>query len=158
MPNKKSFDPGPDISELSMPDTDKARAPDTPEGKTQDAELGFTDRRKKAPRQDTLYQCVVILNMLAWGLLVAALIVFHYARPEFITGVQNYWEIDGRDFWSAEHLDNLLTLLQICLFFTIITIILRSRRSRRKRDRFGINILILLVISVTSLVTIYLTV
>lgn len=116
------------------------------------------DRRKKSRSHDKLYQIMAGLNMLAWIMLISALILFHYARPEFITGVQNFWGIDGRDFWSEEHLGDLLTLLQICLFLTILTIVLRARRNRRKTDRFGVNILILLIISITSLVTIYLTI
>ncbi len=115
----------------------------------------FADRRKKSRTNDRVYQCMVGLNIIAWMLLISALILLHYARPEFITGVQNYWGIEGRDVWSQSHVDGLLTLLQICLFTTIITIVLRSRRNRRKTDKFGVNVLILLIISVASLVTIY---
>lgn len=118
----------------------------------------FKDRRKINRKQDTFYQIVLGLNIVAWIFLIASLILFHYARPEFIAGVQNYWGIEGREFWSEEHLGDLLNLLQLCLLTTIFTIALRSRRNRRKHDRFGVNVLILLVISVTSLVTLYLTV
>lgn len=119
---------------------------------------GFVERRKSSRQKDAFYQVVVGLNIIAWILLIASLVVLHYARPDFIAGVQNYWGIEGRDFWSKDHLDDLLTLLQVCLFITVFTIILRSRRNRRKTDRFGVNILILLVISIVSLVTIYMTV
>lgn len=115
------------------------------------------ERRKQSRQHDWLYRVVVGLNIVAWLVLISALVLFHYARPEFITGVQNYWEIDGRDFWSKEHLADLLSLLQICLFITVFTIALRSRRNRRKKDRFGVNILILFVILVVSLVTLYMT-
>jgi hypothetical protein len=116
------------------------------------------ERRKKNRKHDTFYRIVVGLNMIAWGFLIGSLILLHYARPEFITGVQNYWGIEGREFWSKDHLDDLLVLLQLCLFTTIFTVILRSRRNRRKHDKFGVNILMLLVISVTSLVTLYMTI
>jgi len=119
---------------------------------------GYEERRKTNRKNNRLYQIVVGLNVVAWCLLVGALILLHYARPEFITGVQNYWGIEGRDVWSQDHLGGLLTLLQVCLFTTIVTIVLRSRRNRRKSDRFGVNVLILLVISVTSLVTLYMTI
>lgn len=118
----------------------------------------FGDRRVKSRRKDTLYRFVVALNICAWAILIAAIVLLHYARPDFITGLQNYWGIEGREVWSEGHLDKLLDLLQICLFTTIVTIVLRSRRNRRKTDRFGINIMILLVISITSLVTLYMTV
>lgn len=119
---------------------------------------GYEERRLKNRKNDFLYQIVMGLNIVAWLLLIAALILLHYARPEFITGLQNYWGIEGREVWSEDHLDDLLTLLQICLFTTIVTIILRSKRNRRKTDRFGVNVMILLVISIASLVTLYMTV
>jgi len=115
----------------------------------------FKERRRQSRKHDLLYRLVVGLNIVAWIVLVGALILFHYARPEFITGVQTYWGIDGRNFWSESHLSDLLSLLQVCLFITVFTILLRSRRNRRKTDRFGINILILLVIVIVSLVTLY---
>jgi nitric oxide reductase large subunit len=115
----------------------------------------FEERRKKSRTRDTFYQIVVAMNIIAWLLLIASLMLLHYARPEFIAGVQIYWGIEGREIWSKEHLDDLLTLLQLCLFTTIFTLALRSKRNRRKSDRFGINVLILLVISITSLVTLY---
>ncbi|MDT0594647.1 hypothetical protein [Glaciecola petra] len=133
-----------------------------PSSKVDDIEFtlpkNVVDRRKKSRSHDKLYQIMAGINVLAWIVLMLALIVFHYARPEFITGVQNFWGIEGRDFWAEEHLGDLLTLLQICLFLTIVTIVLRAKRNRRKMDRFGVNILILLIISITSLVTIYLTI
>jgi uncharacterized membrane protein len=119
---------------------------------------GYEERRSKNRKNDFLYQIVMGLNIVAWLLLIAALILLHYARPEFITGLQNYWGIEGREVWSEDHLSDLLSLLQICLFTTIVTIVLRSKRNRRKTDRFGVNVMILLVISIASLVTLYMTV
>lgn len=154
MPNKPHVELGPSVSDLTMQSTTTSKE------KSDNAKRlphGGQDRRKASRGTNRFYQIVVGLNIFAWALLVGSLILFHYARPEFITGVQNYWGIEGRDFWSQDHLDDLLALLQICLFTTIVTIVLRSRRNRRKTDRFGVNILILLIISVTSLVTIYMT-
>ena len=139
MPIKNNLPQAPDESALRMPDN-------------------VPERRKINRKQDTFYQVVMIINLLAWALLAASLVLLHYARPDFITGVQNYWGVEGRTIWSQSHVGHLLTLLQICLFITIITIVLRSRRNRRKSDRFGVNILILLVISIVSLVTLYMTI
>lgn len=118
----------------------------------------FVERRTLAHHNDKLYRTMVALNIVAWLILVLALIVFHYARPEFITGVQTYWEIDGRTEWSKQHLRYLLWLLEICLVTTIVTLLIRRKRNRRKSDRVGINILILLFISFTSLITLYINV
>ena len=139
--------------------SDKSLSNTSGQRRTDDAaHSGRKDRRVRSRQKDLFYRCVVGLNVLAWCLIIASLIVLHYARPEFIAGVQNYWGIDGRDFWSQSHLNFLLTLLQVCLVTTILTVVMRSRRNRRKNDRFGVNVLILMVITVTSLVTIYMTV
>lgn len=116
------------------------------------------DRRKKPRSQDTLFRLVVGLNILSWAVLVASLIVFHFARPDFISGVQAYWGVEGRSHWSQQHVDSLITLLQVCLVSTLVSLILRSKRNRRKNDAYGINLFILAGISLVSLVTLTLNV
>ena len=116
------------------------------------------DRRTKPRSQDGFYQLVVSVNFIAWLLLVAALIIFHFARPEFISGVQSYWGIEGREQWSQYYVDSLMTMLKICLATSLITIFLRARRNRRRGDNFGVNLFILTGISVLSLFTLSVTV
>jgi hypothetical protein len=113
------------------------------------------ERRQKSRSEDILFRAAVGLNLFAWALLLVALIVFHYARPDFITGLQNYWGIDGRDFWHNSKLNWLLILLETCLLMSFFTVIIRARRNRRKADHFGMNLLVLLIISFISLATLY---
>ncbi len=96
MPNKPHVELGPSVSDLTMPNTSPN---DEKSDKQQRLPHGGHDRRKASRGKDRFYQIVVGLNIFAWALLVGSLILFHYARPEFITGVQNYWGIEGRDFW-----------------------------------------------------------
>ena len=111
------------------------------------------ERRKKPRTQDNLFRIVVALNALSWGVLVACLVVFHFARPDFISGVQAYWGVSGRSHWSQEHVDALILLLQVSLVTALVTLALRSRRNRRKGDDYGVNLFILAGISIVSLVT-----
>ncbi|MFT7260981.1 MAG: hypothetical protein ACI9MS_002853, partial [Glaciecola sp.] len=90
--------------------------------------------------------------------LLVALILFHYARPEFISGVQKFWGVEGRLYWSKWHIDGLLATLQVCLSLSLISMILRVRRKRRKTDSFGVNLFILIGITIISLITIYTTI
>ena len=113
------------------------------------------ERRKKHRSRDFLYRATVALNLVAWIMLLIALIVLHYARPEFVSGVQTYWGIDGRDFWLDDKLEWLLILLETCLLLSFFTLIIRARRNRRKADQLGINLLVLLLISLISLSTVY---
>ncbi len=111
------------------------------------------ERRHKPKTKDGLYRLVIAINSLAWAILVAALITFHFARPEFVSGVQEYWGIEASTGWSREHLTRLFALLQLCLGLSLVTMLLRARRTRRRNDYYGINLFILVGISVISLFT-----
>lgn len=119
--------------------------------------LGFSDRRQLPASKEPLFRIMVILNVTAWISLLAALVLFHYARPEFISGVQKFWGVEGRIIWSQAHVDGLLATLQVCLGLSLISMILRLRRNRRKTDSFGVNLFILVVITIISLITLYTT-
>ena len=111
------------------------------------------ERRKKSREHDTYYRVVVTLNSLAWLSLMICLVLFHFARPEMVSGVQQFWGIEGRTSWSPAYIEALVSLLQACLLTSLLTMFLRSRRNRRKSDRYGVNLFILAGISSLSLVT-----
>jgi hypothetical protein len=117
--------------------------------------LGFADRRLTAASKELLFRIIVIFNVSAWISLLVALVIFHYARPEFISGVQKFWGVEGRVYWSKAHIDGLFATLQVCLGLSFISIILRVKRNRRKTDNFGVNLFILVSITIISLITIY---
>ena len=111
------------------------------------------DRRRKPRDKDGFYQFVLTVNSVCWLVLIGALVVFHFARPEMVTGLQTYWGIEGRTTWSEEHVHALIMLLQLCLGMTLLTMLLRSRRNRRREDNYGVNLFILAGISMLSLFT-----
>ncbi|GAA0853318.1 hypothetical protein [Aliiglaciecola litoralis] len=110
------------------------------------------NRRKTRRSHDKFYQIVLILNIVAWVVFIAALVVFHYARPELISGVQQFWGMDGRQDWSQSLSFYLLILLSLCTSLSLCVLVLRRLRNRRQNDYFGINVVILLVISITVLI------
>lgn len=110
------------------------------------------NRRKKPRSHNKFYRFVLGLNVFAWVVFVAALIVFHYARPELISGVQEYWGGEGRQDWSYSLSYYLLALLGFCTSISLSVLILRKFRNRRQNDYFGINVIILLIVSVTVLI------
>lgn len=116
------------------------------------------DRRQKPRGKDALYRFIVTINLTCWLLLVCALVVFHFARPDFVSGVQTFWGVEGRTTWSAQHVDALVLLLQISLGLTLFTMFLRARRTRRQEDHYGINLFILAGIAIISLLTLNLNV
>lgn len=114
-----------------------------------------TERRINSRSSDLFYRVIIGANIITWVLLLVSLVVFHYARPEFITGVQMFWGIDGRDFWLQPHLQHLLMLLQTCLLLSIILLYLRTKRNRRKADFFGLNLFILFALCALGLIALY---
>lgn len=112
------------------------------------------DDRRKTPHADTLFYKIMLgLNLLAWAGLVVVLILFHYARPEFISGVQQYWGVKGQTGWTMSYVDAMVVLLRVCLVLSLVSTVMRARRSRRKNDSFGVNLIVLTIIVATSLIT-----
>ncbi|WP_026374515.1 hypothetical protein [Aestuariibacter salexigens] len=112
------------------------------------------EERRQLPRhRDILYKTVVGLSVLAWVGLIIALVLFHFARPELSTGVQEYWGVKARQGWDRSLAAGLLWTLRTCLILSLLSIVLRLRRTRRKQDRFGISLVLLSIIVIVSLVT-----
>ena len=121
--------------------------------------LHHSEDRRKTPHADTLFYKIMLgLNLLAWAGLVVVLILFHYARPEFISGVQQYWGVKGQTGWTMSYVDAMVVLLRVCLVLSLVSTVMRARRSRRKNDSFGVNLIVLTIIVATSLITLATTV
>lgn len=111
------------------------------------------NRRKKPRSKDGLYRLVIGLASTGWVALLFALILYGEARPELETGIQRFWGAEIRTEWSQQYASYLLMVLRFCLLSSLIAVLLNFSRNRRKQDRFGINLLALIIISGLSLVT-----
>jgi uncharacterized membrane protein len=134
---------------------------DKAEGKLSENEymsMSGRDRRLLPRIKDRLYQVSIAINVMAWLALIVALVVFHFARPDQIVGLQTYLGLERKESWSEHQVELLNYLLQSCLVMTLISIGLNQRRSRRQGDHFGINLIILGIIILISLLTLQITV
>ncbi|MFQ3236041.1 MAG: hypothetical protein ACI9C4_001605 [Paraglaciecola sp.] len=113
------------------------------------------DRRKRPLVQDKLYQVIIGINIVGWMVLIAALLVFHYARPEFIIVVQDVGDLTGRARWSNSLSFYLICLLVLCVSLSTVFLLLRRRRTRRQNDHFGINGFVLFIFASISLTILY---
>ncbi|WP_438863083.1 hypothetical protein [Neptunicella sp.] len=116
----------------------------------------FSDQRHQ--KGDLLSRLMVLSNVLAWGFFVAALAVFHFARPELETGFSRFLDIDTREGWNHSLVGWLVWLLVFCVVMSVLMIVLRSRRARRKTDALWVNIFFLMLIASASLVYLLLNV
>lgn len=112
-------------------------------------------RRKSSRENDILFKIMIGINVFGWFVFIAALLVFHNARPEFISGVQEFWGVSGRREWAAELSYYLVALLSTCVAISISVLLLKRKRNRREKDHFGINGYVLLVVASASLAILY---
>ena len=113
------------------------------------------NRRKSLRENDRFFQCMVFINVLGWFVFIGALLVFHDARPEFVSGLQAFWGIEGRQEWSKTLTIYLVGLLSLCVFISLAVLIMKRRRNRRDKDNLGINSYVLMLTSVVSLIILY---
>ena len=112
--------------------------------------------RRKLPREgDRFFQYMIFINVLGWFVFIGALLVFHDARPEFVSGVQAFWGIEGRQGWSTTLTMYLIGLLTLCVIISVTVLVMKCRRNRRENDHFGINGYVLMVTAVSSLIILY---
>ncbi|MGS2720536.1 hypothetical protein [Paraglaciecola aestuariivivens] len=120
------------------------------------AKQGNDPNRRKLPREkDRFFQCLVALNVLGWFVFLGALLVFHDARPEFVSGVQAFWGIEGRQQWHQSLLGYLIGLLSLCVLISLIVLIMKRQRNRREQDYYGINGYVLMFTAASSLIILY---
>lgn len=113
------------------------------------------NRRKQPRENDGMFKLLVTANVIGWLVFLAALLVFHYARPEFISGVQAFWGVTGRQEWSPALSLYLVSLLVVCVVISLLVLFLKRKRNRRENDYYGINGYVLMFAAISSLVILY---
>lgn len=113
------------------------------------------NRRKTLRENDKLFQAMVAVNVLGWFVFIAALLVFHDARPEFVSGVQAFWGVEGRTEWSETLSLYLVALLFTCVAISVVVLLMKRKRNRREKDHYGINGYVLMFTAVSSLIILY---
>jgi hypothetical protein len=107
--------------------------------------------RRKGP--DIKVKLLSWLSIAAWVCLIIALVVFHYARPEHDYGVFRYRGIAVRDHWVAELQIWFELLMVACASLSLITLLINKKVMRRKADRLRYNVVMLLLICITVLLS-----
>ncbi|RJG48452.1 hypothetical protein [Motilimonas pumila] len=113
------------------------------------------ERRRRGNKVQVLLACLAFAS---WSLLLVALLLFHYARPELETGLVRYFELDVRTHWQPHLKNYLLYVLWGCSGLSLLSFVINLRYSRRKQDKVWFNFIMLLVICAVSLLFFYLKV
>lgn len=103
---------------------------------------------KRSNKPDLIAKFIMGLNILSWLVFVAALIMFHYARPEIEYGIVKYFGLDVREEWLAQPKNILLLLLYTCAGLSFIGMLLGRVRNRRRSDNHRYNLVMLLLVTI----------
>ena len=112
------------------------------------------DRRKTI---DFWAKLLFYFNITAWIVLLAIMLLFHRAQPEFETLFDRFWQLNLRTHWDIEFLYYLTYMVIFGIVFSIFGLILSMFRGRRENDHkkvlilTGVISLVLLLVSVNIL-------
>lgn len=100
--------------------------------------------RRKGP--DNLSILLNILNLLSWMIFVAALGLFHYARPEVFYLTAMFHDVPVRTVWIESLKNWLLITLYFNVAVSMLTLFINQRRSKRASDHRRYNLVFLVLI------------
>ena len=94
-------------------------------------------RRRKDRRRtrDVWSRILPWLMGAAWVTLLAVMLFYHRASPEFYTLFDEFYGLDLRRMWDHRFLKYLFYAIILGLFISISSIVLGVFRARRKTDR-----------------------
>lgn len=110
------------------------------------------ERRRLPPEQDWLFRSLIAGSIVGWLLFVAAMLLFHYARPELQTGFMQALGINTEQGWHHSLTGWLLLTLVVTVLLSLVALLVRGRRSRRRNDGLWLNLMLLALLSASSLV------
>lgn len=91
------------------------------------------------------------LCIFGWCLFVAALIVFHYARPEQSTLLTEIFSVNIRDYWRLTLADVFVLLLLFGVAISTVVLAINFVLFRQNRQHIWLNNIVLLLTCVGSL-------
>ncbi len=90
-----------------------------------------SDRRRA---MDFWTRLFIFLSFMAWGILVASLVVFHRAQPEFETFFDRFYRLNLRTTWDLQFLKYLAYTVILGLAVSVFSFALSLSRARRRTD------------------------
>lgn len=84
--------------------------------------------------------------------MIAALVVFHYARPEMEYGILRYFGVEVRTNWLTDLRLWYAGLLVCCALISLFSLYINRTRVKHHPHRVRYNLVLLLLISVVMLI------
>ena len=89
------------------------------------------ERRKS---RDVWARLFLVVNFAAWLVLFAAMLVFHFAQPEFETLFDRFYRLNLRTYWDSDFIRYLAYTLGMGLAVSLTGMVLGLFRARRSTD------------------------
>jgi len=106
--------------------------------------------RRRGP--DLWIRAISFVGVIGWLAMLAAMIIADKARPEPETVTTRFHNIIMRTTWDMELTTYLFYSMIAGLFIGIAGLFINARRLKRKNDRLRVNLILLLLISVTGII------
>ncbi|RUO77604.1 hypothetical protein [Idiomarina seosinensis] len=97
------------------------------------------------------------LSIVGWIIFIAALVVYHYARPEHDTLLTEIFGISVRDYWHITLGELFIVLLMFGLLISLIAFTINLVLFSQNRQHLWLNNLILIFTCVGGLALYFLT-
>jgi len=105
--------------------------------------------RRKGP--DVWIKSLTWFGIIGWIFMFAAMIIFHFARPESEKSIVGFYHYRlGRD-WDMEFVPYFIYLSIIIFVLSLLGLFINSQRHSRKSDRYRVSLITLVIISILGL-------
>ncbi len=108
-------------------------------------------RQERRGKVEGWRRWVWVLAIFGWLLILASLVLFHYARPEFKAGLDSHWGLQAREAWDRQMADWLFYCTAVTGVLSLISLYINSRYQRRKTDGYWMNLIFLLLSSMVGI-------
>lgn len=108
-------------------------------------------KRERRRGPDVWLRVLSFVSVFGWLIMLAAMIVFHEARPEPTTVTTRFHDTPVNTTWDRELARYLFYLMVLGFFSSIAGLVINARRMRRRYDQVRVNLVVLGVISLTGI-------
>lgn len=109
------------------------------------------DGKNRRNGPDPLSKFVNVLNLISWVVFVAALMLFHYARPEVMYYTAMFHDVPIRTEWVTSLRYWMMLTLYFNVSLSVITLLINQTRCKRATDHRRYNLVFLILIVATFL-------
>ncbi len=99
--------------------------------------MGFHHKIERRRKRDFASRLFILLSLLCWVLFIGGLIIFHWARPEFVTVFDRFYHLQLRTQWDYQYVTYMFYTIAGGFSISLVALLLGRIRGRRRTDYKG---------------------